>query len=35
MEYQGNIAEAENNVGIDEIVQQIESFKSYEEQINY
>ena len=26
------ILEAENNVGIDEIVQQIESFKSYEEQ---
>ena len=26
------LAEAENNVGIDEIVQQIESFKSYEEQ---
>ena len=26
------MAEAENNVGIDEIVQQIESFKSYEEE---
>ena len=26
------LAEAENNIGIDEIVQQIESFKSYEEQ---